>query len=61
MYRWILERCCDHKTLELRMINYNTPEVSYTVIDHEIRCSRCGKIIVDRRDFNRVGYLISQV
>jgi hypothetical protein len=61
MYRWLLERCCDHKTLELRTINYNTPEVTCTAIDHEIRCAKCGKVFVDRVDFDRIQYLISQV
>jgi hypothetical protein len=61
MYQWLLEHCCDHKTLELRTIKYNTSEITCTVIDHEIYCSKCGKIFVDRTNFDKIQYLISQI
>lgn len=60
MFRRILQSACTHEKLELRTINYNTPTTTCTRIDHEIICTDCGLVFVDRDNFDRIAGIIKE-
>ena len=50
---WVLRNICDHvDRMAIRTTDYCSETVTCTKIDHEIICTRCGKVIVRKQDFD---------
>lgn len=60
LIRRIAQNICNHvdEDLALKVIEYNTNEITCTAVDHEIICSRCGFVFVECNRFNGVVELL---
>jgi uncharacterized protein with PIN domain len=59
MIRRLWQAYCNHCKLEIRTISYDTPTATTTAIDHEIVCADCGKVFVERENFDRIARLVA--
>jgi len=55
---WLLRQVCDHKNLSKVTTRYCEPSWTCTAIDYEIICPKCGKVFVDKSNYERIAGII---
>jgi len=63
MINKLMQLVCDHpeSLLSIVRVEYNTEDISCTLVEHRIECSLCGKVIVTEQMFNAVLELLRKV
>ena len=54
----IIQADCCHSNLEIKTISYGSETMTSTAIDHEIVCSDCNKVLLNRGDYQKFRDLI---